>query len=79
VLGRGDELQPLDCGVVVQAVPGRGPLRGQQPDRLVEPQRGGSNAAPFTIERLADLQVAPDELFAHALAAILRGFSHQSA
>jgi AcrR family transcriptional regulator len=33
----------------------------------------------FTIERLADPQAAPDELFAHALAAILRGFSHQSA
>jgi AcrR family transcriptional regulator len=33
----------------------------------------------FTIERLADPDAAPDELFAHALAAILRGFSHQSA
>jgi AcrR family transcriptional regulator len=29
----------------------------------------------FTIERLADPQAAPDELFAHALAATLRGFS----
>jgi AcrR family transcriptional regulator len=29
----------------------------------------------FTIERLADPRAAPDELFAHAIAATLRGFS----
>jgi hypothetical protein len=29
----------------------------------------------FTIERLADPAAVPDELFAHALAAILSGFS----
>lgn len=33
----------------------------------------------FTIERLADPQAAPDELFAHALAATLRGFSRPPA
>src|SRR6266516_5279863 len=33
----------------------------------------------FTIERLADPQAAPDELFAHAIAATLRGFSHRPA
>jgi AcrR family transcriptional regulator len=32
----------------------------------------------FTIERLADPPAAPDELFAHALAATLRGFSRQA-
>jgi AcrR family transcriptional regulator len=33
----------------------------------------------FTIERLADPDAAPDELFAHAIAAILRGFSNPPA
>jgi AcrR family transcriptional regulator len=33
----------------------------------------------FTIERLADPDAAPDELFAHAIAAILRGFSDRPA
>jgi AcrR family transcriptional regulator len=33
----------------------------------------------FTIERLADPDHAPDELFAHALAALLRGFSRPRA
>ena len=33
----------------------------------------------FTIERLADPPAAPDELFAHALAATLRGFSRPPA
>lgn len=33
----------------------------------------------FAIERLANPAAAPDELFAHALAAILRGFSHRPA
>jgi AcrR family transcriptional regulator len=33
----------------------------------------------FTIERLADPAAAPDELFAHALAATLRGFSRPPA
>jgi hypothetical protein len=33
----------------------------------------------FTIERLADPAAAPDELFAHALAATLRGFSRPRA
>jgi AcrR family transcriptional regulator len=33
----------------------------------------------FAIERLADPQAAPDELFAHALAAILRGFARPPA
>jgi AcrR family transcriptional regulator len=31
----------------------------------------------FAIERLADPEAAPDELFAHAIAALLRGFSEQ--
>jgi hypothetical protein len=29
----------------------------------------------FAIERLADPTAAPDELFAHAVAALIRGFS----
>jgi AcrR family transcriptional regulator len=33
----------------------------------------------FAIERLADPAAAPDELFAHAIAAILRGFSRRPA
>jgi AcrR family transcriptional regulator len=33
----------------------------------------------FTIERFADPDAAPDELFAHAIAAILRGFSNPPA
>src|SRR6266704_212783 len=33
----------------------------------------------FAIERLANPAAAPDELFAHAIAAILRGFSHRPA
>ena len=33
----------------------------------------------FAIERLADPTAAPDELFAHAIAAILRGFSRRPA
>jgi AcrR family transcriptional regulator len=33
----------------------------------------------FAIERLADPTAAPDELFAHAIAAILRGFSNRPA
>jgi AcrR family transcriptional regulator len=33
----------------------------------------------LTIERLADPEAAPDELFAHAIAAIVRGFSHSPA
>jgi AcrR family transcriptional regulator len=33
----------------------------------------------FAIERLADPEAAPDELFAHAIAAILRGFSNRPA
>ncbi len=33
----------------------------------------------FTIERFADPQAAPDELFAHAIAAIVRGFTRPSA
>jgi AcrR family transcriptional regulator len=33
----------------------------------------------FTIERLADPEAAPDELFAHAIAATLRGFASPSA
>jgi AcrR family transcriptional regulator len=33
----------------------------------------------FTIERLADPEAAPDELFAHAIAAIVQGFSHRPA
>jgi AcrR family transcriptional regulator len=33
----------------------------------------------LTIERLADPAAAPDELFAHAIAAVVRGFSHPPA
>jgi hypothetical protein len=33
----------------------------------------------LTIERLADPQAAPDELFAHAIAAVVRGFSRPPA
>jgi AcrR family transcriptional regulator len=33
----------------------------------------------FAIERLADPTAAPDELFAHAIAAVLRGFSNRPA
>jgi BetI-type transcriptional repressor, C-terminal len=33
----------------------------------------------FAIERLAEPQAAPDDLLAHAIAALLRGFSHPPA